>query len=133
MNVFVGAAIDAELEGKGPLREWRASPDPDGVFEGIVDVFGDRSLFAIAVPGHTPGSTAYLARTPSGPVLMVGDACHTRWGWENGVEPGTFSNDREHGADSLARLERFVAKHPRVDVRLGHQLMNAKASVAAAH
>lgn len=119
---FVVAPLtDRELAGKGPLHEWRYAADADGRFEGVVDVFGDASLFAISVPGHTPGSTAYLARTTTGPVLFVGDACHTRWGWEHHVEPGTFSSDREASADSLARLEDLVARHPTMDVRLGHQ------------
>lgn len=134
MNVLVGPSIDAELTGKAPLRELRASTDPSGAFAGVLDVFGDRTVFALSVPGHTEGSTAYLVRTPKGPVLLVGDACHTRWGWQNGVEPGSFSEDRGASADSLARLERFVAKHPNVEVRLGHQLMDAPPpAVAAAH
>jgi N-acyl homoserine lactone hydrolase len=54
---------------------------------------------------------------------MTGDACHTVWGWEYCVEPGTFSVDQRRSADSLARLEAFVARHPRVDVRLGHQVL----------
>ena len=43
--------------------EWRYQPDPDGRFAGVVDVFGDGSFWALWTPGHTPGSTAYLART----------------------------------------------------------------------
>ncbi len=121
MNLFQKGIYDAALEGEGALREIRFSPDPDGAFDGVLDVFGDGSLWAIWVPGHTPGSIAYLARTPNGPVLMTGDACHTAWGWEHGVAPGTFSDDRAKGADSLARLERLVARHPKIDVRLGHQ------------
>ena len=68
-----------------------------------------------------PGSTAYLLRTPRGPVLLTGDACHTRWGWDHQVEPGSFSSDVPRSAESLARLERLVAEHPGVEVRLGHQ------------
>lgn len=102
-------------------RSGGSPPDPDGAFAGVVDVLGDQSVFAISVPGHTPGSTAYLARTPNGPVLMVGDACHTAWGWENGVEPGSFSSDRPKSRESLNRLRAFAARHPALDVRLGHQ------------
>lgn len=130
MNAFVRGPTDAALEGKGDLREWRFAPDPDSGFAGVVDVFGDRSVWAIHVPGHTAGSTAYLARTPDGPVLFTGDACHTAWGWENGVEPGTYSVDGPRSADSLARLRAFVGRHPRIDVRPGHQAL-AKRAVAA--
>ena len=57
-------------------------------FTGVLDLFGDGSVFAILVPGHTAGSVAYVARTPHGPVLFTGDTSHTRWGWEHDVPPG---------------------------------------------
>lgn len=60
-------------------------------------------------------------RTPSGPVLFVGDTCHTSWGWERGVEPGDFTRDRAKNAESLGRLRDLARQHPRVRVRLGHQ------------
>ena len=121
-NLFVSGIYDESLEGKGPLQEWAFRPDPRGTFDGLLDVFGDGTFWALSVPGHTPGSTAYLARTPKGPVLLTGDACHTAWGWEHGVEPGSFSSDRPRSAASLAALKSLVARHPSVDVRLGHQL-----------
>jgi glyoxylase-like metal-dependent hydrolase (beta-lactamase superfamily II) len=122
LNVFVRGITDAALAGKGPIQEWTFRRDTAGEFEGVVDVFGDGTFWAIHVPGHTAGSTAYLARTAGGPVLLTGDASHTVWGWEHGVEPGWFSADKKKSADSLARLEAFVARHPEIDVRLGHQL-----------
>jgi glyoxylase-like metal-dependent hydrolase (beta-lactamase superfamily II) len=120
-NLFVAPIVDRALEGKPAVSVWRFTRDPDGLFEGVVDVLGDGSIWALHVPGHTPGSTAFVARTPSGPVLFTGDACHTRWGWEHDVEPGSFSVDKKRSADSLARLRQFAARHPRMEVRLGHQ------------
>jgi hypothetical protein len=58
-------------------------------------------------------------------VLLTGDACHTAWGWEHGVEPGSFSSDRSRSAASLAALKKLVARHPAIDVRLGHQQRGA--------
>lgn len=121
-NMFVRGVTDDALAGKGPLRELAFAADPSNAFAGVLDVFGDGSLWALYVPGHTPGSTAYLARTPKGPVLLTGDACHTTWGWDNGVEPGAFSGDRPLSAVSLSRLRRFAAKHPAIEVRVGHQV-----------
>ncbi|MBX3185863.1 MAG: MBL fold metallo-hydrolase [Labilithrix sp.] len=120
-NLFVASIVDRALENKPPLSVLGFERDPDGAFEGVLDVFGDGSFWALHVPGHTPGSTAFVARTPSGPVLLTGDACHTAWGWEHGVEPGSFSHDKAASAASLARLRTFAAKHPTIDVRLGHQ------------
>jgi glyoxylase-like metal-dependent hydrolase (beta-lactamase superfamily II) len=122
-NVFLSGIFDASLEQKGPLEELSFRPDPSGRFAGVLDLFGDGTLWAIAVPGHTPGSTAFVARTPRGPVLLTGDACHTAWGWENGVEPGSFSSDKRASAASLASLRALAARHPSMEVRLGHQAL----------
>jgi N-acyl homoserine lactone hydrolase len=113
--------IDTALHGLPAVNEWPFRPDPDGRFAGVVDVFGDGSFWAIWTPGHTPGSTAYVARTPAGPVLFTGDTSHTRWGWENEVEPGSFTADHAKNSDSLARLRRLAKEHPKMIVRLGHQ------------
>lgn len=121
LYVFSRGTIDRMLGAAGPLREWSYEDDPDGRFAGLVDIFGDASVFAIHVPGHTSGSTAYLVRTPAGPKLLVGDASHTRWGWDNGVEPGTFSLDIPRSVESLTALRELVREFPQIDVRLGHQ------------
>jgi N-acyl homoserine lactone hydrolase len=121
MYLFTQGTIDRQLDGQAPIQEWRFAADPSGRFAGVTDIFGDGSVFAILVPGHTAGSVAYLVRTPKGPVLFTGDTCHTRWGWDHGVEPGSFSGDRPANRASLANLRALVARHPEIDVRLGHQ------------
>jgi glyoxylase-like metal-dependent hydrolase (beta-lactamase superfamily II) len=121
VNAFSRSGMDRSFAGRPALNEWAFRADPDGRFEGVVDVFGDGSLFALFGPGHTSGSTAYLARTTKGPVLFTGDTASTVWGWEHQVEPGTFTADHAQDADSLARLHKLVAEHPTIDVRLGHQ------------
>lgn len=121
MNLFTRGTIDRALAGLPPVNEWAYTPDPDGRFAGVVDVFGDGSLYALWTPGHTPGSTAYLARTAQGPVLFTGDTSHTVWGWEHDVEPGDFTADHAANATSLAVLRALVREHPAISVRLGHQ------------
>ncbi len=121
LEMFVKPNLDRALAGKPPLSVWPMAKEPGAAFEGVVDVFGDRTVWALWVPGHTPGSTAYVVRTPGGPVLLAGDACHTRWGWEHDVEPGTFSEDVPKSVESLARLRKLAAAHPGMAVRLGHQ------------
>ena len=128
LNVFAKATTDRALEGHRAIEEWQFGPDVDGRFDGVVDVFGDGSLFAIFTPGHTAGSTSYLARTPEGPVLFVGDTCHTAWGWDHRVEPGRFTRDQRKNAESLKRLASLVDAHPAISVRLGHQHLDAKPS-----
>jgi N-acyl homoserine lactone hydrolase len=120
-NLVVRPNIDRAFAGQAPVSEWPFTPDPDGRFAAVVDVFGDGSLWALSMPGHTPGSTAYLVRTPKGSVLLTGDTCHTAWGWKTGVAPGTFTSDHTANATSLARLRQLSADHPALQIRLGHQ------------
>ncbi len=120
LNMFTQGTTDA-LVGDIELQTWRFEPDPDGALHGVLDIFGDGTVFALYVPGHTPGSTAFLVRTPEGPALLVGDACHTDWGWDHGVEPGTFNNDLDGAARSLKRLQALAATIPGLTVHLGHQ------------
>lgn len=131
MNLFTQAITDRALAGQAALAEWQFQPDPSGRFAGVLDVFGDGSVWALHVPGHTPGSTAFVVRTPNGPVALVGDACHTRFGWQHSIEPGTFSADGVQSAVSLVALEALAARHPTLDVRLGHQAREQ--GFAAAH
>ena len=121
LHLFVQGSVDRALAGKPPLSEWGYTADPGGAFAGVVDVFGDGSVFALWVPGHTPGSTAYVVRTPQGPVLLTGDAIHTRWGWDHDVEPGTFSGDIPASAQAFKQLKTLATQHPKLEVRLGHQ------------
>jgi glyoxylase-like metal-dependent hydrolase (beta-lactamase superfamily II) len=124
-NLFVRPNIDRALAGQNPISEWQFVADPDGRFAGVIDVFGDGSLWALHTPGHTAGSTAYLVRTPSGPVLLTGDTSHTVWGWTHDVEPGDFTADHAANRQSLERLRRLAREHPNISVRLGHQQLPA--------
>jgi glyoxylase-like metal-dependent hydrolase (beta-lactamase superfamily II) len=121
LHAAVQGSTDRALEGKPALSEWTYAAEAQGLFDGTVDIFGDGSVWALWVPGHTPGSTAYLVRSTQGPVLLVGDASHTRWGWEHDVEPGTFTSDGPRSAESFKKLRAFAAEHPTVEVRMGHQ------------
>lgn len=122
INAFSRSGMDRSFEGRPPLYEWAFRADPDNRFDGVIDVFGDGSLFAIYGPGHTTGSTAYLARTTKGPVLLTGDTASTAFGWEHAVEAGSFTADHARDAKALARLHKLVEEHPSIAVRLGHQL-----------
>jgi N-acyl homoserine lactone hydrolase len=121
LHMFVQGSTDRALEGKGVINEWGFTPDAAGRFSGVIDVFGDGLVWAIWAPGHTPGSTVYLVRTAKGPVLLTGDVAHTRWGWDNDVEPGTFTSDGPTSVESFKKMRALVAEHPEIDVRLGHQ------------
>lgn len=103
------------------MREWAFRPDAGGEFEGVLDVFGDGSVWALRVPGHSPGSTAYLVNATDGPKLVVGDAVSTRLGWDDGLPQPVPVAARAAAEASADRLRRFAARHPAVEVFLGHQ------------
>ena len=120
-NLVLGRPADAALRGYGPLREWRFQPDPDGRFAGVLDVFGDGSIWAISTPGHSAGSTAYLVNAVDGPKLVVGDAVSTRLGWEQQMPQPVAPAARAAAETSAERLRSFAAAHPNLEVFLGHQ------------
>ena len=97
------------------LKEWQVNES------GVIDVFGDGSFWAIHSPGHSPGSTAYLANTTAGPQLLLGDVTHTKWGWENRVEPGTFSANIAESVLSLNTLVGISERNRAIQVHPGHQ------------
>ena len=113
--------IERLLDGHAPLREWRFAPDAAGRFDGVVDVFGDGSVWALWVPGHTPGSTAYLVSTARArcssramPRTRAGAGSTTS-------SPAPTPLDPEQSAASFRRLRAFATAHPNIEVRVGHQ------------
>ncbi len=109
------------LRGLPTLREFDFTHAPDLPPLGrAVDVFGDGALWAIATPGHSRGHVSYLVNAASGPVLFVGDASHTRWGFEHGVAPGK-ATDHAAARESLRRLAAFHRAYPQVRLVFGHE------------
>jgi N-acyl homoserine lactone hydrolase len=87
-----------------------------------VDIFGDGSLWAISVPGHTDDDIAYLVNG-STPVLLTGDASHFSWGFRENVGPrGWNKSGTARGYLSLQQLRAFAHAYPRVRVIYGHEV-----------
>lgn len=118
---FTRGTVDAMIDLDRDVFQWRFEPDPAGRFEGALDVFEDGSFYVLYTPGHTAGSTSFLAMTEAGPVLMVGDASHTDWGWRHCVSPGTYNQDIARSLESLKRLRALEDALPDLTVYLGHQ------------
>ena len=121
VHMFTRGTVDNMVGRDRPVYEWPFEEDVSGRFEGVLDVFGDGMLYALHVPGHTPGTTAFLVRTTEGPVLLTGDVSHTDWGWRHCVEPGSYNLDGEGAAESLKTLRSLQAALPSLVVHLGHQ------------
>ncbi len=96
--------IDAPLVWRPFLPErLEALAELGAPFDRGLDLFGDRSLFAVALPGHTIGHCGVLVRWPDGRRLLIaGDAAHCG-AQLRGAAPGW--------------LTRFAAEQPRAMVR----------------
>lgn len=123
LNTLLRPTMQRLFEGRDPVRELDPAAaialDP---FPAVVDLVGDGSIWGIVAEGHTKGSMAWLVNATDGPALFVGDTSHTRWGWDHGVPPGTFTSDHELNAVALEQLRAFVQAHPEVRVYVGHEL-----------
>jgi N-acyl homoserine lactone hydrolase len=115
--------------GKGDFEQTRGKDDPFGPWRkddanvtavrSDVDVFGDGSVVALHLPGHTPDHMALLVRLPSGPVLLSGDLYHSREAREKrGVPP--FNTSREQTLASMDKFEK-VAKDTGARVIIQHE------------
>ncbi|TGK34939.1 MBL fold metallo-hydrolase [Leptospira gomenensis] len=123
LNLFVQGTTDAVLGENPNLSEltFSESASTDSGFPPALDFFGDESLLVFHVEGHTRGSLAFLVRTNSGTQLVVGDTCHTSWGWENGVSPGDFTEDQERNQRSLDFLKNLAGRFKTIGIHPGHQ------------
>lgn len=89
-----------------------------------IDVFADGSFWAVSTPGHTTGHVSYLINGSDGPVLLTGDACHMRWGFEHGVGPsGATAETTGQAQASLDAILAFSKRYPDVKIVLGHQTL----------
>jgi glyoxylase-like metal-dependent hydrolase (beta-lactamase superfamily II) len=84
------------------------------------DVFGDKSVVVLDMPGHTPGHKTLLVRLKSGPVMLSGDLYHATEQVTNRGVP-SFNTNR---ADSLASFDRFqaIAKSLNAKVVIQHEM-----------
>ncbi|MCP4137093.1 MAG: MBL fold metallo-hydrolase [bacterium] len=90
-------------------------------FSRVIDLLGDGSLWAVSTPGQSTGHTSYLAITKKGPVLLIGDAAHFIWSYENNVAPEPWTEEvREPARKSLNELRAFAKKYPGMEIRFSH-------------
>lgn len=66
--------------------------DADAPFEASCDIYGDGSLVAYFVPGHSAGSVALIAREGDAFVIIAGDTGYNRASWEKLNLPGPVYN-----------------------------------------
>lgn len=118
---FINQPTREALRGRS-LHAWNFTPSAGLA---AVDIFGDGSVFAVHVPGHTPGSTAYFVNTTDGPQLIVGDAAHSREAWAGTLEEATgFEPDLPEIFASRTTLQALAARIPGITAHPGHQSLH---------
>ncbi len=124
-RLVIGKADFEQTAGKDdPFGPWRAAGAKLVLARGDVDIFGDGSVTAIRLPGHTPDHLALLVKLASGPVLLTGDLYHsTEARAKRGVPP--FNTDR---AQTLASMDKFeaLAKQTGAKVVIQHEPADVK-------
>ena len=88
--------------------------------ESVIDIFGDGSFWGIHTPGHSNSHLSYLLVTKGGPVLLTGDASHTKYGFVHQIEPG-WVDDNVLAENSLGQLVKLVEGHSEIRVVYGHE------------
>ena len=89
-----------------------------------IDIFGDGTLWAISTPGHSPDHVSYLVNGRGDPLLIVGDASMTEYGFAHDIAPGRVEN-RQQADRSFEQLRAFSAEFPQVRLVFGHDLPKA--------
>lgn len=86
------------------------------------DIFGDGSFWAIHTPGHRKGHVSFLVNGKKSVVLLTGDACDIKLGFDRCVGPGFGSYDIPEAQRSLERMREFVNRYSQISVFFGHEI-----------
>ncbi len=112
--------LEASKGPRDPFGPWRGADAKIQAMErGDVDVFGDGSVIALNLPGHTPSHIALLVKLASGNVMLSGDLYHSTMARQlKGIPP--FNTSR---AETLASFDRFerLARSYRAKVIIQHE------------
>ncbi len=94
---------------------------PVEAFASSFDVFGDGAVVAVPMPGHTPGSTAFLIRSGGKTWLFSGDTSWTMRGVELPAHKTLpLDMDKEQVAGQLGLLHAYLQHRPDVVVVPAH-------------
>lgn len=112
--------LEASKGPKDPFGPWRGTDaNVQAMDGGDVDVFGDGSVIALNLPGHTASHIGLLVKLASGNVMLSGDLYHSTLARQlKGIPP--FNTSR---AETLASMDRFerLAKSYRAKVIIQHE------------
>jgi glyoxylase-like metal-dependent hydrolase (beta-lactamase superfamily II) len=86
------------------------------------DIFGDGSFWAVHTPGHRKGHISYIVNGKESAVLLTGDACDIKLGFDMGIGPGFGSYNSREAQRSLERMIEFTRMYAQIKVFFGHEI-----------
>ncbi len=84
-------------------------------------MFGDDSIIAVDLSGHTAGSQGLIVKAPGAPVLLTGDAAWTEQSWRFAAPP-IDAHDMKLWWEQVWRIKKFASLVPSLIVIPGHDL-----------
>jgi len=120
-RLLIGKRDFEQLAGKpdDSFQGWRGAGKPVTLASADTDVFGDGSVTAIYLPGHTPDHLGLLVKLKSGPVLLTGDLYHSTISRQKRSMPG-FNTSRDETLRSMDKFE-ALAKQTGAKVVIQHE------------
>ncbi|MBL8957600.1 MAG: MBL fold metallo-hydrolase [Myxococcaceae bacterium] len=119
-----GGVMPPHFDGVWPrVRGFELDGPPVLRFDASKDLFGDGSMLAVPLYGHTPGSTGYLVRGPGGRRwLFIGDATWTSRGVEKPAHKTVPKTDRDRAktGEVIGRLHVLAGEHPEIVIVPAH-------------
>lgn len=86
------------------------------------DIFGDGSFWGIHTPGHRKGHVSYFVNGKDAAILITGDACDIKKGFDHAVGPGFGSYNSRQAQETLERMIAFSKISPKIKVYFGHEI-----------
>jgi len=119
-KLIIGKGDFEQTAGKDdPFGPWRAAGKPVELLTADKDIFGDGSVVALHLPGHTPDHLALRVNLASGPVLLTGDLYHSTIARQKRSLPG-FNTSREQTLQAMDKFE-ALAKQTGAKVVIQHE------------
>ncbi|TXT64481.1 MAG: Metallo-beta-lactamase domain protein [Promethearchaeota archaeon] len=89
--------------------------------ESCINLFGDGSLWALFTPGHTKSHVSYLVNGKKQVMLLTGDACDIKLGFERCVGPGLGCFNVKGAQETLEKIKHFSDQFPNIKLCFGHE------------
>lgn len=93
-------------------------------FSRVYDIFGDKSLYAVDLPGHMRGQMGLFLRDAQQEHFLIADACWLSRSYRELTPPSRLAmsifDDVRDYKDTLARIHRVYRANPRMNIAPSH-------------